>query len=83
MLKYPKSRPNECLQVEQTADGTFQTVGHEDCLTLDVYTHRIGYNQPTQVVVVIAVPTLAGGWPDASFKGLSIHFISTEFPLID
>lgn len=68
VLRYPTTPPAECLQNRPTPFGTFETIGSADCLTLDIYTPFIGYDTPSPVVVVIALPTLFGGWPDESHK---------------
>jgi carboxylesterase type B len=69
VLKYPKSKPQECLQIRPLADGHFETYGSQDCLTLDIYSPYVGYDTPSPVVVVIAVPTLFGGWIDQAHQG--------------
>jgi len=66
-LKYPQSKPQECLQTISSPDGKVEVVGSEDCLTLDIYTPTVGYDTPSPVVVVVAVPSLIGGWPDKAF----------------
>lgn len=38
-------------------------VGTEDCLYLDVFTPRVGYDSPLPVVVMIGAETLSGGSP--------------------
>ncbi|XP_068081791.1 neurotactin-like [Anabrus simplex] len=48
-----------CWQLH--SDGSMD--GSEDCLTLDVYTPRIGYHSPLPVVVLIGAETLLGGSP--------------------
>ena len=68
-LKYPQSKPQECLQTISSPDGKVEVVGSEDCLTLDIYTPTVGYDTPSPVVVVVAVPSLIGGWPDKAFHG--------------
>lgn len=71
-LKYPTTKPKECLQTKKTPDGKFEVVGSEDCLTLDIYTPKIGYDTPAPVVVVVAIPSLIGGWPDEAYQGTKI-----------
>lgn len=48
-----------CLQI--LANGT--TVGKEDCLTLDVVTPYVRYDNPLPVIVLIGSETLMGGSP--------------------
>ncbi|XP_017888103.1 neurotactin [Ceratina calcarata] len=48
-----------CLQRE--ASG--RVIGTEDCLYLDVFTPKIGYESPLPVVVMIGAETLSGGSP--------------------
>ena len=69
VLKYPKKKPQECLQLRPTSKGAYETYGSQNCLTLDIYSPIIGYDTPSPVVVVIAVPTLFGGWPDQAHQG--------------
>lgn len=69
VLKYPKSKPQDCLQIRPTAKGKFETYGGQDCLTLDIYSPIVGYDTPSPVVVVIAIPTLFGGWIDQAHQG--------------
>ena len=73
VLPYPKTKPNECLQIAANLNGKFETFGDQDCLTLDIYTPYVGYDTPSPVVVVIAIPSLIGGWPDLAHKGLFIY----------
>ena len=68
-LKYPAAKPSECLQIRPSASGKSEVIGSDDCLTLDIYTPMIGYDTPSPVVVVIAIPSLVGGWPDESYQG--------------
>lgn len=68
VLKYPKSKPQDCLQMRPSSKGHYETYGSQDCLTLDVYTPIIGYDTPSPVVVVIAIPTLYGGWSDQAHQ---------------
>lgn len=72
VLKYPRSKPQDCLQLRHTAKGKFETVGSQDCLTLDIYSPIVGYDTPSPVVVVIATPTLFGGWSDKAHQGRNI-----------
>lgn len=69
ILPYPKLKPNECLQIRNMTNEKYDVVGSEDCLTLDIFTPFIGYDTPSPVVVVIAVPTLFGGWIDQNHAG--------------
>jgi hypothetical protein len=80
VLKYPKSKPQECLQIRPLADGHFETYGSQDCLTLDIYSPYVGYDTPSPVVVVIAVPTLFGGWIDQAHQGKIFLLIPTKCP---
>lgn len=71
VLDYPSKKPSECLQLKHPTvtakgKGSPPVTGSEDCLSLDVYTPRVGYDTPSQVVVVVAVPSLAGLWPGSS-----------------
>ncbi len=59
--------------MERLADGRWRPIGREDCLTLDVFTPRVGYDSPSKVVVVVAAPSLAGGWPDSSIRGETVY----------
>ena len=66
--KYSNTKPEECLQLQQLANGSYSVIGNEDCQTLDVYTPHVGYDNPSPVVVVIAVPSLVGGWPEGALR---------------
>ncbi|VEN37883.1 unnamed protein product [Callosobruchus maculatus] len=48
-----------CLQL--TGDG--QTVGEEDCLTLDVVTPYVRYDNPLPVIVLVGADSFIGGSP--------------------
>ncbi|XP_063232176.1 neurotactin [Bacillus rossius redtenbacheri] len=59
--------PKPCLQA--LANGSLH--GSEDCLTLDVFTPRVGFENPVPVVVLVAADTLARGSPvDTPAPGL-------------
>lgn len=68
-LPYPMAKPSDCIQIRHLTSNAFHTIGSEDCLTLDIFTPFIGYDSPSPVVVVIAVPSLYGGWSDQSHAG--------------
>jgi len=70
VLLYPKTKPHECLQIAVGLNGSSHTFGDQDCLTLDIFTPYVGYDTPSPVVVVIATPSLIGGWPDLVHKGI-------------
>ena len=82
VLMYPKSKPQECLQLRPTSKGSFATYGSQDCLSLDIYSPIVGYDTPSPVVVVIAVPTLYGGWPDQAHQGKRDYCFPTTLPSI-
>ncbi|XP_014248776.1 neurotactin [Cimex lectularius] len=72
-------RPPEPQTLEECWDGVFKAHnqtsscwqiygnsslnGDEDCLTLEVYTPQVQYENPLPVIVVIGSDSLLGGWP--------------------